>query len=301
MEKAAHIEKIKTETKIAKVSEQMFVVEEKIDRVAASIRDLQIVARYDVLPLNSPPTSTTLGNSNSHTLIHLPISVIMHHPSKLWAEQIHKFEGRIGENPVNCLLKFQKYASLFDLSDGDMLRCDTAACFVPGKGKHLKAYLSEMYERSHHLEPPVNDEEFIGMILRQLPFKYQSHWTGRHENSLATFREDLLAFDSIQQQQNYRDNERPPNTELTTVLSHKISEVHHEITVVILGPNEEDQGHPDMRDDIPADEPESPHNNDAEPHASGKRATNNTTHKNLGKLTICRKGKIRAKRLRASG
>ncbi|KAJ8895338.1 hypothetical protein PR048_000669 [Dryococelus australis] len=50
--------------------------------------------------------------------------------------------------------------------------------FVRGKGKRLETHLSELYEKSRHLTPPISNEEFIVMILNQLPCHYQAHWTG---------------------------------------------------------------------------------------------------------------------------
>ncbi|KAJ8883969.1 hypothetical protein PR048_015825 [Dryococelus australis] len=50
--------------------------------------------------------------------------------------------------------------------------------FVSDKGKSSENHLSELYERSRHLEHPVSDEEFVVLISKELPVKYQSLCTG---------------------------------------------------------------------------------------------------------------------------
>ncbi|KAJ8876950.1 hypothetical protein PR048_021400 [Dryococelus australis] len=174
-------------------------------------------------------------------------NALLHHPSKMCAEQMPGFEGKIGENPVNFLNKFE-YANLFSLTDKDKLRCislclKSTAYFWWGinktathnydefrnkfllnfwnknvqgnlRGKQSEEHFSDMNERSRHLEPPVTDKEFIAITLRPLPFKYQAHRAGRHDVCLATFREDLLAFDTIeklQRQHNSKDGQFSSN------------------------------------------------------------------------------------------
>ncbi|KAJ8898462.1 hypothetical protein PR048_003822 [Dryococelus australis] len=50
-------------------------------------------------------------------LTNAPLSTLLHHPSKTWAEQMPKFGGKSGENPVKFIVKFEEYAILFELSD----------------------------------------------------------------------------------------------------------------------------------------------------------------------------------------
>ncbi|KAJ8871519.1 hypothetical protein PR048_027841 [Dryococelus australis] len=51
------------------------------------------------------------------------MSTCLLHPSKLWAEQLPKFEGRVGEKPIIFLIKLEEYAALLGLIDCDRLRC----------------------------------------------------------------------------------------------------------------------------------------------------------------------------------
>ncbi|KAJ8866939.1 hypothetical protein PR048_032801 [Dryococelus australis] len=67
-----------------------------------------------------------------------------------------------------------------------------------------------------HLTPPINDDEFITMVLHQLPYRHQSGWTGLFDSGLVAFREDLLAFDQIgclQRQNSSHEEDRPAQHE----------------------------------------------------------------------------------------
>ncbi|KAJ8888988.1 hypothetical protein PR048_008482 [Dryococelus australis] len=88
--------------------------------------------------------------------------------------------------------------------------------FVPGKGRRLEFHLAEIYEKSRYLDPPLSDEEFMAMVLRQLPYHYQSHWTGRHAEDLSTFREALLAYDQIDRLQNIQISSEQDKQRFTT-------------------------------------------------------------------------------------
>ncbi|KAJ8889496.1 hypothetical protein PR048_008995 [Dryococelus australis] len=63
--------------------------------------------------------------------------------------------------------------------------------FTPGRGRSLEAHISEVYKESRHLTSPISDEEFMAMILLQLPFRYQAQWSGRWDVDLVSFREGL--------------------------------------------------------------------------------------------------------------
>ncbi|KAJ8878563.1 hypothetical protein PR048_019141 [Dryococelus australis] len=81
----------------------------------------------------------------------------------------------------------------------------------PGKRKTFEEHLSEVYDKSRHLTLPVSNEEFAAIILHQLPYKYQTHWSGRMDQDVASFREGLLELSRIerlQRSQLNRDGDR---------------------------------------------------------------------------------------------
>ncbi|KAJ8896035.1 hypothetical protein PR048_001376 [Dryococelus australis] len=156
-------------------------------------------------------------------------------------QHLPKFEAKAGENPVDCLLKLEEYAKLFGLTDGETLRClniylkSTAQYWrevtkstgnlrvqlhaeriVPARGKTLEAHLSEAYDKSRHLTPPISDEEFIAMVLQQLPYRFQTHWSGRVDPDLPSFREGILEFDRIERLQFSREHECTEAADKTT-------------------------------------------------------------------------------------
>ncbi|KAJ8897062.1 hypothetical protein PR048_002408 [Dryococelus australis] len=53
----------------------------------------------------------------------MQVSTFLHRPSKLWVQQVLRFEGRMGKNPINFLTRFEEYANIFSLTDSDMLKC----------------------------------------------------------------------------------------------------------------------------------------------------------------------------------
>lgn len=87
--------------------------------------------------------------------------------------------------------------------------------YIPGKGKGIEAHLADIYEKSRYMEPPVTDEEYIAMVLNQLPYRYQTFLTGCHRTDLNSFRESLINFDRIERAQrqfhNSRENEQRQN------------------------------------------------------------------------------------------
>ncbi|KAJ8897713.1 hypothetical protein PR048_003063 [Dryococelus australis] len=169
---------------------------ERIRKVTAHVNEERFErtqSRHAVLPANV--SNTAAGQINMTTT--------MHHPSKLWTEQIPKFEAKVGENTVNYLLKLeeyvgghQEYGHSYTLKD------------VPGRGKTLEVHLSEVCDKSRHLTPPISDDEFIATVLHQLPYRFQMHWSGRVDPDLASFREGILEFDRIERLKFSREYER---------------------------------------------------------------------------------------------
>ncbi|KAJ8889086.1 hypothetical protein PR048_008580 [Dryococelus australis] len=54
------------------------------------------------------------------------------------------------------------------------------------------------------------------MVLHQIPYRYQTHWTGRQDCNFVAFREGLLAFnliDHLQRQQANRKGKKPVQSE----------------------------------------------------------------------------------------
>lgn len=72
--------------------------------------------------------------------------------------------------------------------------------FDPKKGKGVEEHLSEVYERSRNLSPPMDDTEFVAMVIGQLPYRYQIQWAGRLPGTLAEFREQLINYDRLDKQ-----------------------------------------------------------------------------------------------------
>ncbi|KAJ8890227.1 hypothetical protein PR048_009735 [Dryococelus australis] len=174
-------------------------VEDKVDELTqaiAGVQNLQLfaneISREEIQLRNSSTTQPEVANtmpstpaaattSNAQALA-TPLSTILHHLSTSWAEQQPKFEGRLGENHINFLIKLEATKV-----QGNLRAKLHTEKFFPGKDRGLETHLSDLYERSKHLTPPLSNEEFIAM----------AHWTGRTDNDLVAFREDLLAFDQI--------------------------------------------------------------------------------------------------------
>ncbi|XP_063218388.1 uncharacterized protein LOC134528576 isoform X1 [Bacillus rossius redtenbacheri] len=80
--------------------------------------------------------------------------------------------------------------------------------FDPKRGRSLEAHLSDMFERTRYLDIVMNDEEFIALILGQLPMRYQLHLSGRNFENISDFREQLLAYDRLDRQSRANTNVR---------------------------------------------------------------------------------------------
>ncbi|KAJ8890622.1 hypothetical protein PR048_010131 [Dryococelus australis] len=137
----------------------------------------------------------TLPNNNAERQSHSctasnPAGTYMHHPSKLWVEQVPRFEGRYGENPISFLKGFEEYASVFGLPDADLMHC------LPLSFRNNANYWWEMNE-----------------------FTVHAYNMGRHPEDLSTFREDLLAYEQIDRLQRIQNNsdqgrQSPPDRRL---------------------------------------------------------------------------------------
>lgn len=83
--------------------------------------------------------------------------------------------------------------------------------YIPGQSKGLEFHLADTYERSRNLDPPVSDDEYMAMVVNQLPFRYQTLCTGWRSHDLVAFREDLVNIDRIerlQRQQGRKEGEQ---------------------------------------------------------------------------------------------
>ncbi|KAJ8893567.1 hypothetical protein PR048_006167 [Dryococelus australis] len=229
---------------VGKLTTHVSQVEERIEnssQIVDSLPNLQLVrsphrqTRLVTEEVNTPSADSSLPanaiNNASTTQITNQVLALLHHPAKLWMEKLPTFEAKSGENHVEYLLKLEEY-SKFRSSflkqfwnkkiQGNLQAKLHAERFYPGKGKTLEEHMSEVYDKSRHLTPPVSDEEFAAMILHQLPYKYRTHWSGRLYQDLASFREGLLEFDRIerlQRSQFIRDGDKnnqadkpPPST-----------------------------------------------------------------------------------------
>ncbi|KAJ8895021.1 hypothetical protein PR048_000330 [Dryococelus australis] len=226
-----------------------------VDGMTVSAGDLSVRGEPSVeQPRRSVATAVlqTLPDNNAERQSHsctasYPAGTFMHHPSNLWVEQVPKFEGRYGENPINFLKRSEEYASVFGLPDANMLRClslsfRNTAYYWREMNKSTVHIYSEFKEKctdhfwskkiQGNLRVQLHSERFVpgkGKKLEnhlaemyvkskyldppsQLPYNYyQSHWMGRHPEDLSTFREDHLAYgqiDRLQRMQNNSDQDR---------------------------------------------------------------------------------------------
>ncbi|KAJ8897013.1 hypothetical protein PR048_002359 [Dryococelus australis] len=62
----------------------------------------------------------------------------------------------------------------------------------PKKAKTIKEHFSDVYERTHHLTTAMSDEEFIDIVIFQLPIMYQCQFTGGVYRDLTEFRQHLI-------------------------------------------------------------------------------------------------------------
>ncbi|KAJ8882647.1 hypothetical protein PR048_014459 [Dryococelus australis] len=176
--------------------------QEETPRTLASTVRVEGATPLDIAPVHTSQVSALASAT--------PVSTLQHHPSRFWAEQLPRSEGRTGENTINFLVKCEEYTALFTLNDSDMLHCLSISLastayywwevmcrrvqgslgaklhselFYSGKGRSLENHLSQLYERSsRHMTPPIGNEEFVVMVLNQLPYNYQAHWMGRTDS-----------------------------------------------------------------------------------------------------------------------
>ncbi|XP_063245214.1 uncharacterized protein LOC134546356 isoform X2 [Bacillus rossius redtenbacheri] len=84
---------------------------------------------YDTHPAESLPRqsvetrATVQPRATTTTERHLDPVALMHHPAKLWAEAMPTFAGRANESPMRFLRKFEEYVAMFNLTDGEILKC----------------------------------------------------------------------------------------------------------------------------------------------------------------------------------
>ncbi|XP_063243250.1 uncharacterized protein LOC134542713 isoform X1 [Bacillus rossius redtenbacheri] len=75
-----------------------------------------------VTPITHRPSSRTFVNTSS-----MDPATLIHHPAKHWAEAMPTFSGRVTENPIRFLKRFEEYAATFNLSEAEVLKCLNSA------------------------------------------------------------------------------------------------------------------------------------------------------------------------------
>ena len=80
--------------------------------------------------------------------------------------------------------------------------------FTPGPNRSLEAHVSELYERTRHMTPPITDTEFITIVMCQLPINYRTHFAGDEGTDWPTFRKRLLAYCRLECENNHNTRHR---------------------------------------------------------------------------------------------
>ncbi|KAJ8867147.1 hypothetical protein PR048_033011 [Dryococelus australis] len=175
-----------------------------------------------------PANSNNVHQPPSITTAH-PTATMYHHPAKHSSEGMPNFFGKQNEKLVTYIKKMEEYAKLFALNNTDFLRCmrmslqSTAYSITEGqnhsfllqfwsakiqsnihsrltyehwdpkKEKTIEERLSEVYVRTRHLTAAMNDEEFVDVVIPQLPITYERQFTG------GVYR-DLIRVDQLERQ-----------------------------------------------------------------------------------------------------
>ncbi|KAJ8889656.1 hypothetical protein PR048_009157 [Dryococelus australis] len=171
-------------------------LEDRLYRVATPIRELRMTETL-LSEMQSSHTATSLVlNTSSSAMMSTEavpqqpcaqVSMLLHRPSKLWVKKVPHIEAyywweiNIPTTITYTEFKDKLVAPFWSREIHGNLRAQLhCAKFLPGKMKIWETHLSEMYERPQHINPPKFDEEFLHMLLHQLPY-----------------RDDLLAYDQI--------------------------------------------------------------------------------------------------------
>ncbi|KAJ8895503.1 hypothetical protein PR048_000836 [Dryococelus australis] len=70
----------------------------------------------------------------------------------------------------------------------------------PKKNNSIEEHFSDVYERWHHLTAAMSDEEFVHVVISQLPITYQRQFTGGVYRDLTEFRRYLIRADQLERQ-----------------------------------------------------------------------------------------------------
>ncbi|KAJ8892603.1 hypothetical protein PR048_005184 [Dryococelus australis] len=111
-----------SEERMNKLADNLSHVKTEIGNLRNTVDGVTVSVGVATDVLQTLPKNKAKRQSHSCTVSN-QAGTYMHRPSKLWVEQVPRFEGRYGENPINFLQRFEVYASVFGLPDADMLRC----------------------------------------------------------------------------------------------------------------------------------------------------------------------------------
>ncbi|KAJ8885673.1 hypothetical protein PR048_011871 [Dryococelus australis] len=183
---------------LATVNKEVMLTREEVARTTADLGELE--TRVKTLEIR-PESQVNPGYVNDDPDILRCLKFSLKSTAQYWPEVVKNSFTTYSEFRSKFLEQFWNKKI-----QGNLRAKLHTERFYPGKGKKLEEHLSEVYDKSKQLTPPVSDEEFAAMILHQLPNKYQTHWSGRLDHDLASFREGLLEFDRIERLQRSQFN-----------------------------------------------------------------------------------------------
>ncbi|KAJ8893197.1 hypothetical protein PR048_005783 [Dryococelus australis] len=198
----------------------------------------QLVQELPVTPIGNVFTHITASATH-------PTAALLHHPAKQWLERLPKFSGKHQENPVTYVTKMEGCMRLSLTSTAYFwwevakekisASAEFQESFVkhfwspkiqshvrsqlsqehwdPRKEKSIEEHFSKVYERTHHLPSPMSDEEFIDLLISQIPVNYQRQFSGNIYRDVSEFWYHLIPADQLERQTRVaippRDYDRP--------------------------------------------------------------------------------------------
>ncbi|KAJ8891056.1 hypothetical protein PR048_010565 [Dryococelus australis] len=195
------------ETMMANVTSGTADITTSFEAKFGSMQQELATVNKDVMLIREEEARTAADLREIETGITNQVLTRSHHPAKLWTEQLPTFEAKAGENPVEYLSNLEEYSSLFPLSEvpeiSIKLYCTILRNCTPNgstqeRGKPWRNTCLRCMTSPGILRRPSGGEEFAAIFMYKLPYKYQTHWSGRMDQDLASFREGLLEFDRIE-------------------------------------------------------------------------------------------------------
>ncbi|KAJ8892232.1 hypothetical protein PR048_004812 [Dryococelus australis] len=153
---------------LATVNKNVMLTREEVERTTAALREIE--TRVKTLEIR-PESHVNPGYVND--LVEGHIKSFNHHLENKLCQSERKHHEEVEKLTTHVSQVEKRIENLSQIADslpnfswsGNLRAKLHSEWFYLGKGKTLAEHLSEVYDKSRHLTPPVSDEEFATMIF----------------------------------------------------------------------------------------------------------------------------------------